>query len=93
MTLFYVILAAIFAVLLVIVVKRRSEPARIERYQNEFGKLYTDTLDVEVTEIVPEALIVQLNKALDYDYMEKVNTEFRLKYPRNSQEMVNELWR
>ncbi|MBK5444882.1 hypothetical protein JFV29_09770 [Peribacillus sp. TH16] len=93
MTLFYVILAAIFAVLLVIVVKRRSEPARIERYQNEFGKLYTDTLDVEVTEIVPEALIVQLNKALDYDYMEKVNTEFRLKYPRNSQERVNELWR
>ena len=49
-----------------------------------FGKLYTDTLDLEVTEIVPEALIVQLNKALDYDYMEKVNTEFRLKYPRNS---------
>ena len=50
MTLFYVY-CAIFAVLLVIVVKRRSEPARIERYQNEFGKLYTDTLDVEVTKL------------------------------------------
>ena len=93
MTFFYVMLAAIFTVLLVILVKRRSEPARIERYQQEFRKRYEETLSIEETEIVSEALIEKLNKALDIEYMEKVNTDFRLKYPRYSQTKVNTFWR
>ncbi|WP_352926207.1 hypothetical protein [Peribacillus simplex] len=38
MTFFYVILAAIFAVFLVNFVKGLSEPAKLERSQNEFRK-------------------------------------------------------
>lgn len=93
MTFFYVILAAIFAVFLVNFVKGLSEPAKMERYQNEFRKYREETLDLHATEVVSEALIQKLNKALDFDYMEKVNTEFRLKHPRYSQLKVNQAWR
>ncbi|MFJ7367490.1 hypothetical protein ACIQWQ_25830 [Peribacillus frigoritolerans] len=93
MTFFYVILAAIFAVLLVNFVKGLSEPAKLERYQNEFHKYLEETLDLHATEIVSEALIEKLNTALDFNYMEKVNTEFRLKHPRVSQIKVNQAWR
>ncbi|MGZ9815581.1 hypothetical protein ACXM0N_06485 [Peribacillus simplex] len=93
MTFFYVILAAIFAVFLVNFVKRLSEPAKLVRYQNEFRKYHTETLDLHATEIVSEALIEKLNKALDFSYMEKVNAEFRLTHPRDSQIKVNQAWR
>jgi hypothetical protein len=93
MTFFYVILAAIFAVLLVNFIKGLSGPAKIERYQNEFRKYHAETLDLHTTEIVAEELIENLNKALDFDYMEKVNTEFRLKHPRESQVRTNQVWR
>ncbi|WP_458353396.1 hypothetical protein [Peribacillus frigoritolerans] len=93
MTFFYVILAAIFAILLVNFVKGLSEPAKMERYQNEFHKYREETLDLHATEIVSEALIEKLNTALDFNYMEKVNAEFRLKHPRFSQIKVNQAWR
>ncbi|CAH0248405.1 hypothetical protein SRABI96_03113 [Peribacillus sp. Bi96] len=93
MTFFYVILAAIFAIFLVTLVKRQSEPAKLERYQHEFRKFHAETLDLQATEIVSEELIEKLNKALDFDYMEKVNTEFRQKHPRESQIKVNQTWR
>ncbi|MGG4263917.1 hypothetical protein [Peribacillus simplex] len=93
MAFFYFILAAIFAMFLVNFMKRQSEPAKLERYQNEFRKYHAETLDLHATEIVSEALIEKLNKALDFDYMEKVNTEFRLKHPRDSQIRVNQAWR
>ncbi|TDL86732.1 hypothetical protein E2R55_21795 [Vibrio vulnificus] len=93
MTFFYVILAAIFAVFLVKFVKGLSEPAKLERYQTEFRKFHGETLDLHATEIVSEALIEKLNKALDFNYMEKVNAEFRLMHPRDSQVKVNQAWR
>ncbi|MFE4812949.1 hypothetical protein ACFQ9Y_17680 [Peribacillus simplex] len=93
MTFFYVILAAIFAVLLINFVKGLSEPAKLERYQNEFRTYHAETLDLHATEIVSEALIEKLNKAPDFNYMEKVNAEFRLKHPRDSQIKVNQAWR
>ncbi|MEY8754000.1 hypothetical protein AB9M93_05405 [Peribacillus frigoritolerans] len=93
MTFFYVILAAIFAVLLVNFVKGLSEPAKMKRYQNEFRKYREETLDLHATEIVSEALIEKLNTALDFNYMEKVNIEFRLQHPRDSQIKVNQAWR
>ncbi|KWW18230.1 hypothetical protein AS888_20515 [Peribacillus simplex] len=93
MTFFYVILAAIFAVLLVNFVKRQSRPAKLARYQKEFRQFHKRTLDVDTSEIVADALQERLNKALDVAYMELVNTEYRLKHPRDPQEKVNQAWR
>ncbi|MGE7604451.1 hypothetical protein ACQKL5_18550 [Peribacillus sp. NPDC097675] len=93
MTFIYVLLAAILTILMVILVKRRSEPLRMERYQQEFRRKYEETLNVEQTEIVSEALIEKLNQAMDTEYMERINTDFRMHHPRYSQHQVNELWR
>ena len=93
MTLFYVMLAAIFTIIVVILVKRRSEPVRMERYQQEFRKRYEETLDIGANAIVSEALMEGLNQAMEIEYMEKVNTDFRMKHPRYTQGNVNELWR
>ncbi|MFJ7754450.1 hypothetical protein ACQKGI_18720 [Peribacillus muralis] len=93
MVFFYVILAAILAVFLINFVKRQSEPAKLARYQREFHQLHKRTLDVDASEIVADALQEKLNNALDVAYMEKVNNEYRLKHPRDSQEKVNQAWR
>ncbi|MGE7877599.1 hypothetical protein [Peribacillus muralis] len=93
MVFFYVILAAILAVFLINFMKRQSEPAKLARYQREFRQLHKRTLVVDASEIVADALQEKLNKALDVAYMEKVNTEYRLKHPRDSQERVNQAWR
>ncbi|MFJ7858410.1 hypothetical protein ACIQZM_11000 [Peribacillus sp. NPDC097206] len=93
MTLFYVMLAAIFAIIVVILVKRRSEPVRMERYQQEFRRRYEETLDIGGNAIVSEALIEKLNQAMEIEYMEKFNTDFRMRHPRYTQGNVNELWR
>ncbi|MES1041966.1 hypothetical protein [Peribacillus simplex] len=60
---------------------------------NSANKYHGETLDLHATEIVSEALIEKLNTALDFNYMERVNTEFRLKHPRDSQLKVNQAWR
>ncbi|MCK1993911.1 hypothetical protein GW626_03230 [Peribacillus muralis] len=93
MTFLYVVFAAIFGAFLVTIVKRQSEPAKLERYQKQFRQLHKETLDVDASEIVADALIEKLNKALDYNYMERVNAEYRLKHPTGSQEKVNQVWR
>ena len=93
MAFIYVMLAAVLTILGVILVKRRSEPVQMERYQQEFRRRYEETLDVEQTEIVSEALIEKLNHSMGIEYMERVNTNFRMQHPRYSQNQVNELWR
>ena len=78
MTLFYVMLAAIFTIIVVILVKRRSEPVRMERYQQEFRKRYEETLDIGANAIVSEALMEGLNQAMEIEYYGK--GQYRLPY-------------
>lgn len=80
-------------VLLLIMLGKQNEPARREGFKKEFQNKYHETLILSQTNIVNEEFIHRLNNALKADFMETVNTEFRLQFPRYSQNQVNELWR
>lgn len=73
--------------------RNRIEQKRIKRFQEEFRNRYEDTLNLQALHSVHPNLIVKINKALSADYMEEVNTTFRLKFRRFSQNQVNEFWR
>ena len=92
MTYLYVILAIVIGSVVSMLIKRLSEPNKIRRYQKQFQAAFAETKDIQETDIVPTSLIRKLNDSLDYEYMEKVNTEFRLRF-RASQGKTNGLWR
>lgn len=74
-------------------IKKRWKQNKRERYQEEFRQNFEDTLAIHELETVHVNLIKHLHVALNPEYMEEVNTAFRLKFPRYSQRQVNELWR
>lgn len=93
MPLFYIIIAVFILGGLVVFIRRLNGPERLERFRKEFQSKYADTLDLSQTDVVDEGLVQRLNSALTADFMEKVNTEFRLQFPRLTQKRVNEYWR
>ena len=92
MTYLYVMLAIVIGSAAAMLIKRMSEPNKSHRYQKQFQAAFAETKDIQETDIVPSSLIKKLNDSLDYEYMEKVNTEFRLRF-RTSQGKTNGLWR
>lgn len=91
--LFYFIFGVAVLGILVVFLKKENEPARIERYRKEFHDQFNETLAISQTNLVNKEYVHLLNVALDKDFMEKVNTEFRLKFPRISQKQTNDYWR
>lgn len=73
--------------------KKQFNQTKSERFQEEFRQFYTQTLTIDELDTVHIQLMKQLHIALHPEYMEKVNTAFRLKFPRLSQQQVNVLWR
>lgn len=93
MPLFYIIITFFILGGLIVFIRRLDEPARLERFRKEFQSKYAATLDLSQTDVVEEGFVQRLNSTLTADFMEKVNTEFRLQFPRLSQTRVNEYWR
>ena len=89
---FYVGLAILIGLAGAILIRRQLAPNKINRYQKQFQTAFEGTQDIQTTDIVPDSLIKKLNNSLDYEYMEKVNTEYRLRF-RTPQGKMNEIWR
>ncbi|RFU64906.1 glycine-rich domain-containing protein [Peribacillus glennii] len=93
MVFIYFVLSVIIIIGIIILFRNRDGTPRMERFSEEFNRFYADTLSLSQTEVVNANLSHELNSALPIDYMEKVNSEFRLHFPRYSQKKVNEYWR
>ncbi|PLT35464.1 hypothetical protein [Bacillus sp. V5-8f] len=78
---------------LVMLFKNSNGLSRTERFSNEFKSSYPHTLSILPTDAVNTDLVNKLNEALNFDFMESVNTEFRVQFPRYSQNKVNDYWR
>jgi hypothetical protein len=89
----YLFLGVIIFGGIVILIRRYNEPARTARFSQEFQTAYPNTLDIGQTEIIDWDFINKLNSALPIEYMEKINTDFRIRNPKYSQRQVNEFWR
>lgn len=89
----YLIIGVSIVVLLVVFLKKDNEPTRRERDSKEFHDQFNETLTISTTDVVNEEIVHMLNLALEKSFMEKVNTEFRLTFPRISQRQTNDYWR
>ncbi|ALC83461.1 hypothetical protein ACFFJQ_23045 [Bacillus capparidis] len=86
------ILIIAIVVITILILSKNQPRIRREKYIGEFQS-EIHKLEVEATSLVDKELIQRLDRALRNAYMEKVNTEFRMRHRNWSQKKVNEYWR
>ncbi|MFD0049895.1 hypothetical protein ACFVHQ_11250 [Actinomycetes bacterium NPDC127524] len=82
--------AAILILILQAELKRGA--ARHERFERDFMAAFEEIKNIGHQEIA-EQLALSMNEALHSEYMEKVNSEFRDKFPMMSQSQATLYWR